>query len=471
VSANRQSKATQEFVSEAWRLFPHTYAARMSKGRWKPYSHLSYLSRLIGPAIIRGGARYIVTIPPRHGKSELISHWVPTWYLDLFPEKRVILTTYEADFASHWGRQVRNEIQNGDDMNVGIVDDSSAANRWNTTEGGGMITAGVGGPITGRGGDLLLADDLIKNWKEAQSPVVRRNVQDWFRSTFYTRAEPNASIIVLMTRWHEDDPVGWLQANYPGVWTEIRLPAIAEAEDPLGRAEGDALCPERYDVAALTDLKTTLGPHMFTGLFQQAPSPPEGNAIKKSWFKYWTPETLPPMDEVIQSWDLSFDDTENSAFNVGEVWGRAGADCYLLDEVRERLDFPGQIHAIVAMTVKWPQARRKLVEKRANGAAAIKTLKKRVPGLLPIEPVGSKEMRVAAVTPMMQSGNVYLPDKKLFSWVGDRLEEYANFPKGTYKDRVDATSQALAYLETKAAKSSNLGMTIGSMTKSSLMGM
>lgn len=181
-----------------WQYLPHTFAYQLSDGKWIPFKHLLVLSHLVTSAIARGNARILVSMPPRHGKSQFLSKWLPAWFLSNWPDQWVMLATYEANFAASWGRQVRNILTDNRDVlrNVRLSEDSQAAAYWMTTAGGGMATAGAGGPITGKGFHLGLIDDPHKNWKEAMSETIRASLHDWFDSTFYTRGEPGSSIIV-----------------------------------------------------------------------------------------------------------------------------------------------------------------------------------------------------------------------------------------------------------------------------------
>jgi len=256
---------------EPWRWAPHTFAHHASGGRWRPYTHLQVIGERIADAVAAGGGRIIVNCPPRHGKSELISHWTPTWMLDSLPASRVILCSYESGIATGWGRIVRNEFEGNDRLRTSLRADSRSAHRWHTPEGGGMIAAGVGGPISGIGGDLLIVDDPVKNWQEAYSGVYRTRLVDWFLSTFTTRAEPGATIIVVMTRWHVDDLTGYLLAEHGQAWTVLSMPATAGGSDLLGRAPGEALCPQRYDRAALAGIRSAVGAQVWEALYQQQP--------------------------------------------------------------------------------------------------------------------------------------------------------------------------------------------------------
>ena len=328
--------------------------------------------------------------------------------------------------------------------------DKSAAANWGTrvegqksTTQGGYKGASVGGPITGLGGDLLLVDDPHKNWVEISSPTYRKRVIDWFNSTFYTRAEPNASIIVIQTRWHEDDLTGYLLNEHTDDWIHVNLPAIAEADDPIGRAPGEALCPERYGVEDLLKIKESIGEQMFAGLYQQRPAPAEGGMIKREWLKHWT-ELPSEFDEMIQAWDMSFKKTKTGSFVVGQIWGRKEAKYYLIHQIRERMDFAGTIHSVRLMSESWKRTTTKLVENAANGPAVISTLKDEIPGIVPVSVSGeSKESRLASVSPLFEAGNVYLPHPSLHGWVNELIEELVGFPNMRHDDQVDACTLAL----------------------------
>lgn len=218
--------------------------------------------------------------------------------------------------------------------------------------------------------------------------------------------------------------------------------ALAEENDPLGREPGQPLCPELFTKQALESIKTSVGSYWWASLYQQRPSPAEGGIFKRHWWQYYR-QAPGKFDEIIQSWDMSFKDKATSDFVVGQVWGRSGADKYLLDQVRGRMDFTATLQAVRSLSAKWPQARAKLVEDKANGPAVIATLKREISGLIPVEPQGSKEARAWAVQPEVEAGNVYIPDPGIASWVHDFVEECAAFPNGAHDDQVDAMTQAL----------------------------
>lgn len=237
-------------------------------------------------------------MPPRHGKSELCSKFFPAWFLARRPDEPVILTSYEAQFAASWGRKVRDLVnEHGHELLGGLQvrPDVSATSSWETTLGGGMATAGIGGPITGKGASLLVVDDAIKNAEQAVSVTYRESCWNWFASTALTRLSPGGRVLVVMTRWHPDDLVGRLSKNLDEIGKPYRvlsLPAIAEEGDALGRDVGAALWPERYDVQALEATRKSVGEHWWNALYRQAPKGIEGSEWPESyfegvWFDQW----------------------------------------------------------------------------------------------------------------------------------------------------------------------------------------
>ncbi len=256
------------------RSAPHLYAHLASDGTWQPFDYQVWLGGMIARSVFHGGGRLVVNAPPRHGKSELVSMWTPAWLLDNWPGRRVIIAAYGADLAAgKFGRELREHFRLNPHRRITLHRDHGSPSLWHTPQGGGMLAVGVGGPITGFGADLLIIDDPVKNWEQASSPTSRRKLIEWFNSTFYTRAEPGASILVAMTRWHEDDLSGYLVREHGDPWRLLRLPALAEGDDPLGRAAGAPLCPARYDADALEAIRRATGPGgAWEAMYQQRPT-------------------------------------------------------------------------------------------------------------------------------------------------------------------------------------------------------
>lgn len=404
--------------------------------------------------VLRGKCqRLIITMPPRHGKTLLASQLFPAWYLGHKPENSVIITSYGADLSTDFGRYIRNAIQSNFYQSVFpdvlISEDSNSKSRFHTSAGGALIAVGRGGTITGRGSDLLVIDDIFRNRQDASSQAVRKMVLEWYRSTLRTRLMPGGSIIMVNTRWHEDDLIGHILTKQledaDGMqWEHLNFPAIDD--------QGHALWPERFPVEDLLQIKKDIGASEFEALYQQNPTPPEGSIIKRDWIKYY--RQLPDKITVkIQSWDMAFKQTENSDYVVGQVWGLAGASCYLIDQVRARMDFVGTKNAVKSLSAKHPMALTKLVEDKANGPAIISELKGHVMGIKPVEPYGSKAARLSSIAPLFEAGNVYLPDPSIAPWVHDLVEELIGFPQMKNDDQVDALSQSLSHLKEYSAHS------------------
>ena len=367
-------------LANAWRATPAATGARWSNGLWVRQPHLHLVSRKVA-ALAEGPIRLLVSLPPQHGKSELVSHWTPVWFLANWPHKRVGLASYAAEFAANWGRKARDTIMATPELGVGVRQDLSGASLWELTAGGGMMTAGVGGPFTGHGFDLLIIDDPLKNRQEANSGAVRRHLWEWWRSTARTRLRPGGSIIVVQTRWHEEDLVGMLlngmaedDPELPSdQWEHIRLPALAEAGDPLGRDLDDPLWPERYDAGALAATRLAIGPQEWAGLYQQRPSPMGGSVFQAKDFRYFrtdsesetyvlaTPEGPRYVKQADCSRFVTVDTalslSDRSDYTVAATWAvTKERDLLLVDLERARTGDPG--HYPSAIQSKRPMAAR-----------------------------------------------------------------------------------------------------------------
>lgn len=395
--------------------------------------------------------RLIVTMPPRHGKSERVSRKFPAWHIGRNPNDEIILASYSIDLSRGFSRIARDTLSG----NVGVFDTEVDANNkssesWGISEHrGGLHAAGVGGPITGKGARIAIIDDPVKNAEEADSETMREKIWEWYTSTLYTRLTPDGRIVVVMTRWHEDDLVGRLlkkesdeikEGVHKGErWTVINFPALAEKDDYLDRPEGEPLWPEHgFDKERMEQIRVDVGSRVFNALYQQRPSAADGNILKRDWWSYY--DSAPPFASMLISVDATFKDEDTSDFVVIQVWGKVQANMYLVDQVRAKMNFPATIQTIRNVTKKYPEAHWKLVEDKANGSAIIATLHREIGGIVAINPEGGKVARVNAVSAYIESGNVFLPRT---SWTQDFVEEAASFPNGKHDDQVDAMSQAL----------------------------
>ncbi len=440
---------------------PAQMAEEFSEGEWRNAKHLELLDAAIVQLIEEQGKEFkilLVSMPPQHGKSELVSHWTPPWFLARYPKKRVILATYGDEFAASWGFKSREVInKHGEKVGIALDRRSTAANEWTLVSGGGMKTVGAGTGLAGRPAELFIIDDPHKEAADARSEHMQEKIWNWFTTVAYPRLQPTGVMIVISTRWHETDLYGRIKAigkdpdsAFFGKVAEIRLPAEAEANDQLGRAEGDWLWPEHYSQADYADRKALNLGYNWAAVFQQRPSPDKGNRILRDWFQYYQ---VPPagIDYLIQSWDFSLKDEKRNDPVVGQIWGVKGVDAYLIDQIRGRMDLPASIAAVRMMTKKWPATWLKLVEDKANGPAVIQSLRHEIPGLTSWPPKGqrmtNKEQRVDAITPLFSGHNLWFPDPSIAPWIGDYVEELVAFPNAANDDQVDATTQALDYLK------------------------
>ncbi len=422
-----------------------------SGGAWQPAPHLSLLCEKL-QAVERGEIkRLMVFVGPRHGKSEVISKKFPAWYLGRHPNDEIMMSSYAAELAEDHSKIARDTLKEWGPKLWGITvaKESAAVNRWSVAKHRGGLTAiGVGGAATGRGAKIALIDDPVKNMEEAESESTRRKIWNWYRTVLRTRLAPGGAIVLVMTRWHEQDLAGLLTAEMNSgegeQWEIISLPAEAEENDALGREVGAWLWPERFSPDEYTSTKSAVGSRAWAALYQQRPTPDEGNIFKRQWFENSYYLTLPDkFDEVIQSWDCTFKDTKGTDYVVGQVWGKKGADKYLLDQVRERMDLPKTLMSIRRISAKWPQARLKLIEDKANGPAVIQMLRKEISGLVAVNPEGGKVARANAVAPDVEAGNVHLPHPSIAPWVEINIDEACSLPNGAFDDTIDSTSQAL----------------------------
>lgn len=427
------------------------YCQIVYRGLWKPYPHSQFLCEVLEQVEKGEIKKLIITMPPQFGKSLTVTESFPSWFIGKHPDKSVIEISYSDDYARKFGGSNLSKIRDFGKrvFDVQIDPKRSSDTHWKIAgRRGTMISAGVGGGVTGSGADGLLLDDPIKNHEEANSEVYREKLWNEWQNTFRTRVQPNGWIIVIHTRWHNDDLTGRiLTSSEAKEWTVVNLPLTAVENDPLGRQPGDILWPEgkemggEHDIAWVKAQKIAVGAYAWESQYEGRPTPPGGEILKKEWWRFY--KELPVMDEVVQSWDCAFKDMKTSSRVSGQVWGRQGANCYLLGESTDLMDFPKTLKEMIRMARNYPKALKKYVEDKANGTAAVAVLKNKVPGLILVEPEGGKVSRAQAITGLLEAGNVYLPDPVKAPWVLDFIQECSSFPRGKYSDRVDAMSQCL----------------------------
>lgn len=405
--------------------------------------------------------RLIITMPPQEGKSTRVAKDFIVWALKHRPWLRIVGASYGQGLANRNGRAIRNIIRSNPELGLALAADNGSASEWEIDrpagqQRGGLVSVGIGAGLTGRPADLMVIDDPVKDRKEAESETYQQAVWDWWTDVASTRLAPGAPVVLILTRWHEKDLAGKLLAAPDGhLWKVVNIPAQAEAEDDaLGREIGEYLDSARGRTEAQwAAIKVRVGSRSWASMYQGNPTAPAGTIFKRTaWALYDTAQHVVTdngscwalgFDEIGMSWDMTFKGTKGSDMVVGQVWGRRGVDMYLLDQVRGQWDFVETCRQLRLLAAKWPQALMKLVEDKANGSAVLAQLGRTVPGMIPVEPDGGKEARAAAVSPLVESSNVYLPAPELAPWVGALIDEAAAFPNGSFDDQVDALTQAL----------------------------
>lgn len=423
------------------------YAALQQPGFLHPW-HIELLAEKL-EAVERGEIRRLmVFMPPRHGKSVLCSQLFPAWYLGKHPDRGIICASYAQELADDFGRKVRNLVRSQEHEEAfpesRMAGDSAAAKRFDMTRKGTYFAVGRGSAITGRGADVLLIDDPIKDRKEADSDTIRRALKDWYSEVAYTRRQPAAAVVVVQTRWHEGDLAGWLQTEHADEgWSVVSLPAIAE-RDEASRKEGEALWAERFSLEELDAIKAQLGGAAFAALYQQRPAAAEGAIFKRAWWGRYSelPETF---KRVIQVWDTAFKSGDENDFSACTTWAETSSHYYLVHAWRGRVEFPALISKAKALAEAWkPTA--VLIEDKASGQSLIQTL--RVSSSLPVLPIRvgtDKVSRANAVTPLVEAGKALLPMGA--DWLDDYLDEISAFPTSKHDDWTDTTTMALGYLK------------------------
>lgn len=433
--------------------------------------------------------KLLINMPPRHMKSLLVAVFWFAWSWTFMPWTRWLYASYAEKLSKRDSLKSRRLImspwyQERWGHLVTISSDQNEKLKFENTALGYRIATSVGGTGTGEGGDFVVWDDPHKAG-EAHSETIREGVLTWADEEWSTRGnDPERSVFVgVMQRLHEQDLSGHVLER--GDWEHLCLPAEFEPNHPyIFKPDGtrrvtsigwtdprtedrQLLWPERFTRPALESLKATLGSYGTAGQLQQRPAPAEGGILQREWFRFWVPanSNLPPVrfqradgswhthvqmplpfkrQKAAHSWDMTFKDTVDSAYVVGQHWEQLDADLFLIDQVRRKMDFPTTLKAVAAFAEDHPNAAAKWVEDKANGPAVIATLKRTIPGLIAVNPEGDKIARAHAVSPYIESGNVYLPHPAIADWVMPLIVEVTLFPNSVYKDQVDTMTQAIS---------------------------
>lgn len=405
-------------------------------------------------------SRLLVQVPPRHGKSELCKLFAG-YYLLRHQSRFVAVTSYSMDLAATFSRAARSYYtEAGGQFNPA----SQSVAFWETETKGGCWAAGTGGSATGKGAHLAIVDDPVKGREEAESPAYIQKLHDWYKSTLRTRINAeDGAILVVQTRWAETDLIGLCldleeqaEAAHREGWHIVDLPALFEpwhmrppvpecvtVEEDWRTVPGEALCPERYDEAALGQIRAAIGSREFGALYQQNPQAIDSAIFKPSWWRYRAMDEAQYVRKILAV-DCAFTATATSDYVAIAVLGeREDATYDVVDVVNERLDVVGTMNAIAGQVQRHnPQA--VLIEAAANGHAVIQMMRKRIPNIVPIKPDKSKISRASGAAPLVEAGSVFLPNQA--HWLPFFLNQFATFPVGKNDDVVDAVTHGLNWL-------------------------
>ncbi|AKG66638.1 terminase [Lactobacillus helveticus] len=463
----------------ARRSYAYYFLLANADKKAKMFSYTKYVCDRLQKIVDGEQHNLIISMPPQHGKSMLVTETFPSYYLMRHPDQSIMVTSYAETMYKRFSKRGRRHFEKWAPRLFGINLGLANSQEYDVAgyDGEAYYTSILGGG-TGRPANLLIIDDPMKDEKEAASQTIRDNVWGEWASTFSTRLQKNASVIVIMTRWRTDDLAGRLlnmdkSSKDKFNWEEIKFPAIAEnipagQTDAIGRKNGDALNPELHPISQLMIQKRNIGTQRFNALYQQSPTIQEGNIFKQDWTRYYvdSPETATQLglivgrdvsilprhfDQTVQAWDATFKSKENDDFVAGQTWSRRKAICYLrVGWCHKRLSFTETLDAIRSQSRMYPEATVKLVEDKANGPAIIDTLKREISGIMPVSPgADSKEARAASVSPMWEAGQVMVPHPKWHPEVQDFLAEVWGFPNMPHDDYVDAHVYALRRLNNK----------------------
>jgi predicted phage terminase large subunit-like protein len=437
---------------------PETYIA--SRVHFDLCALLQRFSRAVAE---QRSPRLVIAMPPRHGKTWIVSQRWPVWHVAKNPDHEIACASYGQELADDNSREARNVARGlALDIYPHLAPDKQQSDvdrvgNWSIARAR-YKAVGVGGPLTGRGAHVLIVDDPIKDMGTAESAAERRALWSWYTSTAYTRLAPGGGIVIMATRWHHEDLTGMVLRHPEERWRVVSYPAVAEQDERWRRA-GEALFPERFPLDKLARIEHGVGERVWAALYQQRPTPLEGGMIKRDWFRERynaEPEDMAAnCQEVWVTSDAAKKGTAGSDYNAIQVWGRRGEKRYLLDRIYQRMNSLAYFDAMDGMISKWAAHVRRtsggcLVEDTANGT---NYLDARQPAYLGVHLVRfhpntdtpgadkSKAARARYYERAAESGAIVLPSPDVAPWVGDYIENICAFPLGAHDDDMDAGSQ------------------------------
>ncbi len=393
--------------------------------------------------------RLIVNMPPRHTKSEFASYLLPAWMVGREPRLKIIQATHTGELAIRFGRKAKTLIDSDDYSKIfetRLREDSQAAGRWETAQGGEYFAAGVGGAITGRGADLLIIDDPHSE-QDALSPTAMESAYEWYTSGPRQRLQPGAKIVLVMTRWSTKDLTGKLIAHQKEAksdqWDLVEFPAIMDH----GTKKASPVWPQYWKIEELEKVQATLPVGKWNAQWMQNPTSEEGALIKREWWMKYDEDTIPPLHHVIQSYDTAFLKKETADYSAITTWGvfypneDSGPQLLLLDAIKGRYEFP-ELRRLALDQYKYWQPESVIIEAKASGLPLTYELRQMDIPVVNFTPSkgNDKHARVNAVAPLFESGMIWAPEQKFAEEV---IEECAAFPFGDHDDLVDSTTQAI----------------------------
>lgn len=472
---SRRNGSLRYFVEQAWH---QVEPARRFQGNW----HIDAICEHLEAVFHRDILRLVINVPPGSMKSLLCSVLWPAWSWTQQPGTKWITSSYSDKIARRDALRSRQLIESswyqarwGDGF--GQNPDAWSATQYRNTRAGFRFATTVGGGVTGEHADIQTVDDPIKPLDAGMHRVdtsALQNCIEWWDGTMSTRmADPARSArVIVMQRLHQRDLTGHVldQGGYEHIMLPMRFEPKRRCfvettgwQDPRDD-EGELLWPERFPEEALKMRERELGPLGVAGQEQQRPAPAEGGILKKDWMRYYAspPENI---KNVILSWDMSFKDTGTS-WVVGQAWFLQKANFYLLDQVRGKWSFVEALRHVVsfynAALERWGSVKESLVEDKANGPAIISTLKTTVPGMIPINPKGSKPERCSNAAPVIESGNVWLPSPLLAPWVTEMVARWIAFPNVADDDEIDTMTQVINRYKNQRVGAIKLDLSVGS---------
>jgi predicted phage terminase large subunit-like protein len=440
------------------------YALKLSEKKTKSKVHDDFLSfvKHVWPEFIEGKhhkeiadkfnklaqgkiKRLIINMPPRHTKSEFASFLLPSWMVGRKPDLKIIQTTHTTELAIRFGRKAKNLMDSQEYKQVfqtRLREDSQAAGKWETEQGGEYYAAGVGSAITGRGADLLIIDDPHSE-QDALNMTAMERAYEWYTSGPRQRLQPGGAIVVVMTRWNMKDLTGMLLKSQKELksdqWDIVEFPAIMPSGKPVW--------PEYWKLQELESVKASLSVGKWNAQWMQNPTSEEGSLIKREWWNVWEKSYIPPLEHIIQSYDTAFLKKESADYSAITTWGvfyptiDSPANLILLDAMKERLEFP-ELRKVALEQYRYWNPETVIIEGKASGMPLTYELRKMGIPVINFTPSkgNDKHARVNSVSPLFESGLIWAPEDKFAEEV---IEECASFPYGDHDDLVDSTTQAV----------------------------